>query len=167
MFPVNGSNNGYSSASGSSPLFTYSRTELTNQLTLSLVCNISARTTKKTQLFHCCNVKNLLPNNGNVFTEPLPKNGCLVATGLYATLQYNAMKFGKNVKLLLNQRATPFRRITGFLVKLHAFYTSALDNKTIITPRLLHFWDRNVWCQCITYWTGPWVCLDSKVKLSL
>jgi hypothetical protein len=44
-FPGNGS------ASGSSPLFTASRTELS--LTLSLAYNISARTTQKTQLFHC------------------------------------------------------------------------------------------------------------------
>jgi hypothetical protein len=52
MFPGNESNNGNSSASGSSPLFTDSRIEVT--LTVSLACNILAQTTQKTQLFYCC-----------------------------------------------------------------------------------------------------------------
>jgi hypothetical protein len=47
---------------------------------------------------YCCVIKNLVPSNGNVFTEPLPRNvRCLqshrVATGLYATiLKWNLKK---------------------------------------------------------------------------
>jgi hypothetical protein len=41
----------------------------------------------------CCIINNLLPSNGNVFTEPLPRNGrCLqshcLAMGLYAPICY-------------------------------------------------------------------------------
>jgi hypothetical protein len=42
---------------------------------------------------NCCIINNLLPSNGNVFAEPLPRNGrCLqnhrLATGLYATISF-------------------------------------------------------------------------------
>jgi hypothetical protein len=40
---------------------------------------------------NCCSIKNPVPNNGNLFTEPLPRNGrCLqsrrLAAGLYAII---------------------------------------------------------------------------------
>jgi hypothetical protein len=66
-----------------------------SQLSLSHAYNISARTLRKHSssivASNCCIIKNLLPSNGNVFTEPLPRNGrCLqshcIATGLYVTI---------------------------------------------------------------------------------
>jgi hypothetical protein len=57
MFPRNGYN-GYSSACGSNPLFTDSRTKLNwnlNQLNSKPTgYSISARTTQKALFFHCC-----------------------------------------------------------------------------------------------------------------
>jgi hypothetical protein len=49
---------------------------------------------------NCCVINNLLPSNGNVFTEPLPRNGrCLqshgLAVGLCATIWSNVL--GKEV----------------------------------------------------------------------
>jgi hypothetical protein len=65
------------------------------QLTLSLACNISRhgphrKHSSSIVAMNCSIIKNLMPSNGNVFTEPLLRNGrCLqshlLATGLYAT----------------------------------------------------------------------------------
>jgi hypothetical protein len=60
------------------------------QLTSSLAYNISARTTYKTQFFHCCIIKNLLPSKGNVFTKPFPSNGrCLHSPFSNGSMRHN------------------------------------------------------------------------------
>jgi hypothetical protein len=65
------------------------------QETLSLAYSISALTYRKHSFSIVastyCIIKTLLPSNGNVFTEPLPRNGRRsqshrLATGLYATI---------------------------------------------------------------------------------
>jgi hypothetical protein len=63
------------------------------QLTLPLAYNISALTRHSHSIFvsNCCIIMNLLPSNGSVFTEPLPRTGrCLqshhLTTDLYTTI---------------------------------------------------------------------------------
>jgi hypothetical protein len=57
---------------------------------------------------NCCIIKNLLRSNGNVFTEPLPRNSrCLqshrLATVLYAAMHYTTLpSFVKSFTFFLN-----------------------------------------------------------------
>jgi hypothetical protein len=89
-------NNGDSSASrAQSSLHSLRcRTQLTWLCPLFIIPRHGPHRKHSSSIFasSCCIINNLLPSNGNVFTEPSPRNGrCLqshrLAIGLYATLQ--------------------------------------------------------------------------------